>query len=133
MLKRLKKLNTSVQNNVANKSLYPKIFLQLMIGNFCLLNELLESFYLVTQQCSKYISLLSSVIPQAAVLINFFIIKLIFHLVEVVLQPQQKIQQKLSKEGFIFLLTAHEKTFMVRLVFTHKSCKSTVSILILPC
>ena len=37
-----------------------------------LLNELLEPFYIVTQQCSKNNALLSSVIPHAAVLKKFF-------------------------------------------------------------
>ena len=54
-----------------------------------LLNELLERFYIVTQQCSKNNALLSSVIPHAAVQKTFLIIKLIVYQVKVVLQPYQ--------------------------------------------
>ena len=69
MLKRLEKLKTSVQNYVANNKFKPENILTAdewkLVSVF---NELLEPFYIVTQQCSKNNALLSKAIPHAAVL-----------------------------------------------------------------
>ena len=88
MLKRLEKLRTSVQNYVTNKKFKLKNILTADKWKLVsLLNELLEPFYIVTQQCSKNNALLSSVIPHAAVQKIFLIIKLTVHQVKAVLQP----------------------------------------------
>ena len=74
MLKRLEKLKTSVQQYVANNNKF-NIDNILTADEWKLisnLNELLEPFYVVTQQCSRNNALLSSVIPHAPVLKKFF-------------------------------------------------------------
>ena len=69
MLKRLEELKTSVQNYVATKKIKPENILTADEWKLVsLLNELLEPFYTVTQKCSESKTLLSSVIPHAAVL-----------------------------------------------------------------
>ena len=73
MFKRLEKLKTKVQNYMANYKFKIEIFLtadEWKLTN--LYNELLEPIYIVTQQCSENNAMLSSVIPHAAVLKNFF-------------------------------------------------------------
>ena len=89
---RLEKLKTSFQNYVANKKFKPdNVFTADEWKIVSLLNKLLKPFYIVTQKCSKNNALLSSVIPHAAVLTSFLIIKLIVHQVyiKVVLQHWQ--------------------------------------------
>ena len=68
MLKRLEKLKLSVQSYVANnKNFKPENILSADVWKLVnLLVELLEPFYVVTQQCSKNNALLSSLIPHAA-------------------------------------------------------------------
>ena len=59
MLKRLEKLNTSVQDYIAINKINPKNIL--IAGEWklvSLLNELLETIYIVTQQFSKNNALL---------------------------------------------------------------------------
>ena len=74
MLKRLEKLKLSVQSYVANNNNFkPQNILTADEWKLVsLLIELLEPFYIVTQQCSKNNALLSSVIPHAAVLKKFY-------------------------------------------------------------
>ena len=68
MLKRLEKLKLSVQSYVANnKNFKPENILtadEWKLFSFHI--ELLEPYYIVTQQCSKNNALLSSVISHAA-------------------------------------------------------------------
>ena len=56
--------------------------------------ELLKPFYKVTQQCSKNNALLSSVIPHAAALKSFLIIRRLVLQVKVFLQPYKPWQKK---------------------------------------
>ena len=73
MLKRLEKLNTSVQDYIAINKINPKNIL--IAGEWklvSLLNELLETIYIVTQQFSKNNALLLSIIPHATALKRFF-------------------------------------------------------------
>ena len=80
-----------MQNYVANNKFKPENILTADEWKLVsLLNELLKPFYIVTQQCSKNNTLLSSVILHKAVLKKFLIINLIVHQVKVVLQPSQK-------------------------------------------
>ena len=69
MLKIIEKLKTSVQNYVAKNKFKPEHILTADEWKLSsILNELLEPFYIVTQQCSKNNALLSSVNPHAEVL-----------------------------------------------------------------
>ena len=74
MLKRLEKLKLSVQSYVANNNNFkPENILTADEWKLVsLLIELLEPFYIVTQQCSKNNALLPSVIPYKVVLKRFF-------------------------------------------------------------
>ena len=74
MLKRLEKLKLSVQSYVANNNNFkPQNILTADEWKLVsLLIELLEPFYIVTQQCSKTNALLSSLITHAAVLKKFY-------------------------------------------------------------
>ena len=74
MLKRLEKLKLSVQSYVANNNNFkPKNILTADEWKLVsLLIELLEPFYIVTQQRSKNNALLSTVIPHAAVFKKFY-------------------------------------------------------------
>ena len=139
MLKRLEKLKISVQNYVAKNKFKPEYILKENEWKLVsLLNELLEHFYTVTQQCGKNNALLSSLIPYAVVLNFFLIIKLIVLHVKIVhdlYNLGKKIQKRLSKEGFILLITAHKQTFMITTCFYSKqllilSIDLTVSLLI---
>ena len=72
MLKRLEKLKTSGQNYVVKNKFKPEnIFTADEWKLVSLLNELLETLNIITQQCSKNNLLLSSVIPHAAELKKF--------------------------------------------------------------
>ena len=72
MLIRLEKLKAGFQNYMANNKFSTECILTADEWELiCLFNKLLEPFYIVTQQCSKNNSLLSSVIPHAAVLESF--------------------------------------------------------------
>ena len=89
MLKRLEKLKLSVHSFVANNNNFkPEIILTADEWKLVsILIEVLESFYIVTQQCSKNNALILSVIPHAIALKKFLIIRRIVLQVKVVLQP----------------------------------------------
>ena len=77
LLKRLEKFKLSVQSYVANNNNFkPENILTADEWKlFSLLIEVLEPFYLVTQQCSKNNALLLKVIPHATALKRFFNLK----------------------------------------------------------
>ena len=89
MQKRLEELKLSVQSYLANlKNFKPKNVITAdkwkLVSLFI---ELLEPFYILTQQCSKNSELLSSAFPHAAALKRFLILWRIVLQVKVVLQP----------------------------------------------
>ena len=86
-----KQRRASIQNYVAsNKIKTENIVTADEWKLVCLLNELLEPFYKVTQQCSKNNALLSSIISHAAVIKKFIFIKrLIVNQVKVALCSSQ--------------------------------------------
>ena len=73
ILKKLEKLKLSVQSYVANNNNFkPENILSADVWKLVsLLIELLEPFFVVTQQCSKNNALLLSVIPHAAAYIGY--------------------------------------------------------------